>query len=109
MSLSVWVLLQKMWYEDFEIQKEPDPIKSHEMIETLTQEYNRAIGEHFTPLQVRRRIYAIKYQPRKNEIRNKKALEQRMTVRNDQQQSKIQSTATNENHESSSVKIGMLN
>ena len=30
-----------------------------------------------------------------------KALEQRMAVRNDQQQSKIQSTATNENHESS--------
>ena len=72
-------------YDTYGIEK-ADHDKKHELWIALTEQYNKFIGENFTPLQVRRRKYAIDYQPRKNEIRRQKALKQRIAFRNDQQQ-----------------------
>ena len=65
-------------FDEYGIKEENDTMKTHDLLETLTEEYNAFIGDgHFTPLQLRRRVYAIKYQPRKNELRREKALKER--------------------------------
>ena len=85
--------------EEYGIDNEQDSQKQHDLWESLTEEYNKFLGDDgkFTSLQVRRRRYAIKYQPRKNEIRNQKALEQRIAIRNDQQQQSQPSTKMKNN------------
>ena len=74
--------LIKMW-DRFEIDSEPNFREKHQLLTSLTEQYNAFLGlsgqSAFTPKQVRRRRYQINYQPSHNALRREKALEKRKT------------------------------